>query len=61
MSDTPSERAVWNMRMGVNLLVLLAYFALLAWGVAQGALSVTDALALIGSTALGGGIGWLAK
>lgn len=57
----PSARAVWNMRMLVNLVVLVAYLCLLAVGVAKETLSITDALALLGSTALGGGIGWLAK
>lgn len=61
MSEAPSARAVWNMRMLVNLLVLVAYFGLLGYGVVQGSLTVKEALALIGSTAFGGGIGWLAK
>lgn len=57
----PSARAIWNVRILVNLLVLAAYFALLGFGVAKDALTVTEALSLIGSTALGGGVGWMSK
>ena len=57
----PSERAIWNVRMLANFSVLFAYMSLLGYGVFTQKISVTDALALIGSTALGGGIGWLSK
>lgn len=59
--NAPSERAQWNVRVIVNLLVLAAYFTLLGVGVAKDALTVTEALSLIGSTALGGGVGWMIK
>jgi hypothetical protein len=61
MSDEPSARAQWNMRMLVNLIVLVAYLGLLALGVVRESLTIADALALLGSTALGGGIGWFSK
>ena len=61
MADEPSARAIWNMRMMVNLLVLLLYAGLLLVGVLHDSLTVKEALALLGSTALGGGIGWFAK
>lgn len=57
----PSAQAQWNVRIAVNLIVLTAYLSLLAIGVVRESISVTDALALLGSTALGGGIGWFAK
>lgn len=61
MADAPSERAIWNMRMAVNLLVLLLYAGLLLVGIMHDSLTVKEALALLGSTALGGGIGWFSK
>ena len=59
--DAPSPRTIWNVKVLINLLVLLAYFMLLGFGVFNGSLTVTDALGLLGSTALGGGLGWLSK
>lgn len=61
MADQPSARAQWNMRMFSNLLVLLIYCGLLMVGILHDSLTVKEALALLGSTALGGGIGWFSK
>lgn len=61
MADEPSARAIWNMRMLVNLLILLLYAGLLLVGIQHDSLTVKEALALLGSTALGGGIGWFSK
>jgi hypothetical protein len=61
MSDAPSERAIWNVKTLVNFMILLAYFILLYVGVTTDEITVTAALGMIGSAALGGGIGWAMK
>ena len=61
MADEPSNRAQWNVKVAINLMVLVAYLSLLAIGVMRESLTITEALSLLGSTALGGGIGWAMK
>ena len=61
MSDEPSARAQWTVKTAVNIGILLAYLGLLLAGILHDSLTVKEALALLGSTALGGGIGWFAK
>lgn len=61
MSEAPSDRAQWNVKILVNLAILAAYLGLLIYGVVSDEVTIEAALGMIGSAALGGGIGWMSK
>lgn len=60
MADEPSPRAQWNVKIFINLGLLVAAGALIAYGLIEGQLNVKEALSYVASAAFGGGVTWLA-
>ena len=61
MADEPTPRAQWNVKVFVNLGLLVAAGALIAYGLIDGQLTAKDALSYVAAAAFGGGVTWLAK
>jgi hypothetical protein len=61
MADEPSGRALWNVKVGINFMLLIAAGALMWYGVTHDQLSVKEALQMVGGAVFGGGLAWLSK
>jgi hypothetical protein len=61
MSDEPTPRAQWNVKVFINLGLLVAAGCLIAYGLVSEQITVKDALSYVASAAFGGGIAWLSK
>lgn len=61
MTEEPSPRAQWNVKIIINFFLLIAAGALIAYGLIDSQLTVQDALSYVAATALGRGISWLEK
>lgn len=61
MPDEPSPRAQWNVKVFINLGLLVAAGGLLVYGLLHDQLTVKEALSYVASAAFGGGVTWLAK
>jgi hypothetical protein len=60
MADEPSPRAIWNVKVLLNFLLFFIYVGFLLAGVIKGALTYEQAMQYLGTTALGGGMTWMA-
>lgn len=61
MADEPSARAQWNVKVFINLAMLVGAAGIIAYGLAVGQLTVQEALSHVAAAAFGGGVTWLAK